>query len=163
MLTEGIILFRKPKPKVRVYFHWFVSGVGLASTVYGFLAIYNNKESNGKPHFSTYHGLFGVGTVGLLIIQGLGGNFANLTVLFPKLIPGVKPAFVKWGHRLSGCATLTAAYTSLILGLCSFWFTEIINASTTIWWGVVLSLMYPYLYAVFNADFSKGKPAKAKN
>jgi len=161
--TESIISFRKPRPSMRVNIHWAMNGTAITLAIIGFLSIYNNKEANGKPHFVTYHGLAGAATMGLVIIQTVGGNFANLSGLLGKYIPAIRPAVIKWGHRVSGALSITAVYTTLFLALGSFWFTALVNTAL-LWWGVALSVLYPYLYAVFNANFSKpGKPTKAKN
>ncbi|CAL8098934.1 unnamed protein product [Orchesella dallaii] len=163
--TESLISFRRPSPSWRVNVHWGVNATAISLAIFGFLSIYRNKEENGKPHFTTYHGIAGISTLGLLLIQTMGGNFANFSVFIGKYVRAVRPSVIKWGHRVSGLLSLTAVYTTLILGLCSFWFTAIVS-STVVWTGVVLSLLYPYLYAIFNADFSQRKGSskeKAKN
>lgn len=159
--TESIISFRKPKPGMRVNIHWAMNGTAITLAIIGFLSIYRNKEANDKPHFVTYHGLAGVATLGLVILQTVGGNFANLSGMLSKFLPFIKPAVIKWGHRLNGAVAITAVYTTLFLALGTFWFTALVN-SALLWWGTALSILYPYLHAVFYADYSKGKP-KVKN
>jgi len=156
--TESVISFRRPRPSLRVNIHWAMNGTAISLAIIGFLSIYRNKENDDKPHFVTYHGLAGVTTMGLVIIQTIGGNFANLSGFLAKYIPAIRPAVIKWGHRVSGALSLTAMYTTVGLALGSFWFTALVNTSL-LWWGTALAVSYPYLYAVFNANFAKpGKP-----
>ena len=137
-----------------------MNATAIALAINGFLSIYRNKENNDKPHFVTYHGLAGAATLGLVLVQTVGGNFANFSTILGKYIPAIRPAVIKWGHRVSGALSITAIYTTVLLALGSFWFTALVN-SVLMWWGIALGMVYPYLYAVFNANFSK--PMKPKD
>lgn len=138
-----------------------MNGTAITLAIIGFLSIYRNKEESGKPHFVTYHGLAGLATMGLLIVQTVGGNFANLSGILAKYVPAIKPSMIKWGHRLSGALSLTAVYTTLILALGSFWFTAIINTAL-LWWGIALCLVYTYFYTLVNANYARGGKPKVK-
>jgi len=157
--TESIICFRRPRPSWRVNVHWATNALAVTLAVNGFLSIYRNKETDGKPHFVSYHGLAGAATMGLVLIQTIGGNFANLSGVLGKYVTFVKPAVIKWGHRVSGALSISAVYTTLFLAMGTFWFNAFIGGAL-IWWGIALCVLYPYLYAVFYADFSKRKPAE---
>ena len=67
--------------------HSYMSVAAVVSICIGFLAIYNNKEENGKPHFVSWHGLIGLAITILAVIQLLFGPVAKYAKFMPSIVP----------------------------------------------------------------------------
>jgi len=152
LLTEGVLLFRKPKPGLRVNIHWALQASGMTLAICGFLAIYNNKESNGKPHFTTYHSICGAISLVLLIVQSAGGNFAKFSVTLSKTFRFLQPKLIKKGHKISGALSLLGLSTTVFLALFSFWFNAV-TESAVIWWTISTLVLYPLVYTLKTTYF----------
>ncbi|XP_038135751.1 cytochrome b561 domain-containing protein 2 [Cyprinodon tularosa] len=126
LMTQAILLFsphaslikRFPhKTKGRV--HWILQGLCASCAVLGLVAISYNKYLNGKAHFSSWHGLLGLITVCVVCVQSL----AAVPLIYHSLAKGWSLAKLKRYHAASGLVTFLLGSTSLLLGLCSSWFT----------------------------------------
>lgn len=110
--------------------HWALNTFGLVSILTAFAAIYYNKEENGRPHFTSWHGLIGISTIGYTIVQYFAGH--NLTVfnfLAKKIIPYNRLAMY---HATSGTFLYVLACLSLSLGIYSNWFSQ--SAPFLLWY-----------------------------
>ncbi|XP_039972476.1 cytochrome b561 domain-containing protein 2 [Xiphias gladius] len=125
-MTEAILLFspdgspikRFPhKTKGRV--HWILQCLCVSCAVLGLVAIAYNKHLNGKPHFTSWHGLLGLLTVCVVALQSL----AAVPLIYHSLAKGWSLAKLKRYHAASGLVTYLLGSVSLLLGLCSAWFT----------------------------------------
>uniref|UniRef100_A0A3Q2E6Y8 ascorbate ferrireductase (transmembrane) n=1 Tax=Cyprinodon variegatus TaxID=28743 RepID=A0A3Q2E6Y8_CYPVA len=105
------------KTKGRV--HWILQGLCASCAVLGLVAISYNKYLNGKAHFSSWHGLLGLITVCVVCVQSL----AAVPLIYHSLAKGWSLAKLKRYHAASGLVTFLLGSTSLLLGLCSSWFT----------------------------------------
>ena len=126
-MVEAILLFspqssllQKAARKTKTKFHWITQVLALTCALGGVAAIYYNKELNGKPHFTTWHGLLGICSVGYVAIQAVAGVF----LLYPKLARGLTLAQMKMYHATSGLLTFMLVSGSLVLGMYSTWFTS---------------------------------------
>ena len=77
----GINVFSRKAPivkatahKDKMTLHFIMNIAAVAMVVGGFFAIWYNKAMCGKDHFTTWHGLAGVITTGLITAQGLGSS-----------------------------------------------------------------------------------------
>ncbi|XP_051549764.1 transmembrane reductase CYB561D2 [Myxocyprinus asiaticus] len=138
-MTEAILLFnpysspvRKLKHKTKGRLHWILQCLCVSCATVGLITIFYNKSLNGKPHFTSWHGLIGVITVTVVVVQSLGG----LSLLYPKLAKGWSLAKLKRYHATSGLLTYLLGSTSLFLGLCSVWFSA--SVSGYMWYLVAL-------------------------
>ncbi|XP_051979837.1 transmembrane reductase CYB561D2 [Xyrauchen texanus] len=145
-MTEAILLFnpysspvRKFKHKTKGRLHWILQCLCVSCAVVGLITIFYNKNLNGKPHFTSWHGLIGVITVTVVVVQSLGG----LPLLYPKLAKGWSLAKLKRYHATSGLLTYLLGSTSLFLGLCSVWFSA--SVSGYMWY---LAALCPTLCAL---------------
>ncbi|XP_071388234.1 transmembrane reductase CYB561D2 [Centroberyx affinis] len=144
-MTEAILLFsphgspikRFPhKTKGRV--HWVLQCLCVCCAALGLAAITYNKHLNGKPHFTSWHGLVGLVTVCVVGVQSL----AAVPLIYHSLAKGWSLAKLKRYHAASGLVTYLLGSASLLLGLCSAWFTASVREHT--WY---LSALCPALTA----------------
>ena len=127
LAVEGVVMFSsqwsllpRSYPR-RLYLNTHVSIEILAflGIILGFLSIYINKENNGKPHFKSWHGFFGLIQLILLCAQVLLGTFSR----YPKLLPiKINSGKSKTLHVLIGILILFLATTNLVSGFFTDWF-----------------------------------------
>ncbi|AWP02770.1 putative cytochrome b561 domain-containing protein 2 [Scophthalmus maximus] len=129
-MTEAILLFSPHgspnkgfphKAKGRV--HWILQGLCVSCAALGLAAISYNKHLNGKAHFASWHGLLGLLTVCVVALQSL----AAVPLIYHSLAKGWSLAKLKRYHAASGLVTYLLGSVSLLLGLCSAWFTASIG------------------------------------
>jgi len=112
LAMEAVLLFYTTPLKWRVTLHWVLQGAALLTLCIGFSIIYVNKELNEKPHFTSYHGLSGLGTLVYMIIQSLGGLCVKIS---PKT-KFISPKQLRSLHRRSGIFALLAFLITVFLG-----------------------------------------------
>ncbi|KAM9327283.1 transmembrane reductase CYB561D2 [Gastrophryne carolinensis] len=139
-MTEAILVFspdssplRSLSRKARVRAHWILQLLALLCALLGVGIIYANKVLHGKPHFATWHGLVGLLTILWAVVQNLGG----VTLLYPKLVQRWTLGTRKLYHATSGLLNYLLGCTSLLLGMCSLWFTA--SVSGLAWYLCTLS------------------------
>ncbi|XP_041634242.1 cytochrome b561 domain-containing protein 2 [Cheilinus undulatus] len=129
-MTEAILLFsphgspikRLPhKTKGRV--HWILQVLCVSCAVLGLAAISYNKHLNDKPHFTSWHGFLGLLTVCVVGLQSV----AAVPLIYHSLAKGWSLAKLKRYHAASGLVTYLLGSASLLLGLCSAWFTKSVD------------------------------------
>ncbi|XP_040889880.1 cytochrome b561 domain-containing protein 2 [Toxotes jaculatrix] len=145
-MTEAILLFsphgspiKKFPHKTKGRVHWVLQCLCVSCAVLGLAAISYNKYLNGKPHFTSWHGLLGLITVCVVGLQSL----AAVPLIYHSLAKGWSLAKLKRYHAASGLVTYLLGSISLLLGLCSAWFTASVKEST--WY---LSALCPALSAL---------------
>lgn len=145
-MTEAILLFNshsslvgKLKHKTKGRLHWILQCLCVFCAVVALITISYNKNLNGKPHFTSWHGLIGLVTVIVVVLQSLGA----VSLLYPKLAKGWSLAKLKRYHATSGLLTYLLGSISLFLGLCSTWVSS--NVSGYVWY---LAALCPTLCAL---------------
>ncbi|XP_066528046.1 cytochrome b561 domain-containing protein 2 [Hoplias malabaricus] len=130
LMTEAILLLSphvspawRLKHQAKTRLHWALQCLCAMCVLLGLGAIFYNKHLNDKPHFSTWHGLIGLMTVCLFLIQSVGA----LPLLYHKLAKGWSLAKLKRYHAASGLLTYLMGSVSLLLGMCSIWFTSSVS------------------------------------
>lgn len=91
VMNEAILLFSptwgllpiKYQKKLYLDAHSYLETVAVAAYAFGFYAIYQNKEDNEKPHFKSWHGLFGLILSVLILMQMTIGTVAKYASLLP--------------------------------------------------------------------------------
>ncbi|KAM9814089.1 transmembrane reductase CYB561D2 [Neosynchiropus ocellatus] len=145
-MTEAVLLFSPRgslfqwsthKTKGRV--HWLLQVICVSCAVLGLMAIYYNKHLIGKPHFTSGHGRLGLLTVLAVLVQSL----AAMPLIYTSLAKGWSLARLKRYHAASGLVSYLLGCVSLLLGLCSAWFTASVSSFT--WY---LAALCPALCAV---------------
>lgn len=138
-MTEAIMVFSPDSlllslsRKARTCAHWVLQLLAVLCALLGLGIIYTNKVYQEKPHFSTWHGLVGLLTILWTAVQNVGG----VTLLYPKLLQRWTLATRKLYHATSGLLGYLLACGSLMLGMCSLWFTA--NVTGMVWYLCVLS------------------------
>jgi len=125
-MTEAILIFspygsllKKFSHKTKGRIHWFLQVLCVSCAVLGLAAIVYNKHLNGKPHFTSWHGLLGLLTVCVVGLQSV----AALPLVYHSLAKGWSVAKLKRYHTATGLVTYLLGSASLLLGLSSAWFT----------------------------------------
>ncbi|KAL4655376.1 cytochrome b561 domain-containing protein 2-like [Arapaima gigas] len=139
LMTEAILLFSpdcspiwKLSHKTKGRYHWILQVLAVSCAALGLTAIFYNKHLNMKSHFSTWHGLIGLVTVSYAVLQSVGG----LPLMYPKLAKGWSLAKLKRYHAASGMMVYLLGCGSILLGLCSLWFTTSVQGLS--WYLVAL-------------------------
>jgi cytochrome b-561 domain-containing protein 2 len=89
--------------------------IGLSSILLGTSAMFVYKGSQGAPHYTTWHGTFGLITVSWLIVQFIVG--ASSVWFGGAVFGGSHRAKLVWKyHRLSGYILLLFLLTTVNLG-----------------------------------------------
>ncbi|XP_055364907.1 transmembrane reductase CYB561D2 isoform X2 [Betta splendens] len=132
-MTEAILVFsphgsliKSFSHKAKGCVHWILQGLCVSCAVLGLAAISYNKHLNAKAHFTSWHGLLGLLTVCVLGLQSL----AAMPLIYHSLAKGWSLAKLKRYHSASGLVTYILCSVSLILGLCSAWFTASVKEYT---------------------------------
>ncbi|KAM4651771.1 transmembrane reductase CYB561D2 [Discoglossus pictus] len=143
LMTEAILVFspdssllRSFTRRARARTHWVLQLLSVICAVLGLGIIYTNKVLHAKSHFSTWHGLLGALTVLWAVLQSLGG----VTLLYPKLLQRWSLATRKLYHATAGLLGYVLGCASLLLGMCSLWFSASVTGIT--WY---LCIMCPIL------------------
>ncbi|XP_026993190.1 transmembrane reductase CYB561D2 isoform X1 [Tachysurus fulvidraco] len=131
-MTEAVLLFspysspaRKLKHQVKSRLHWILQCSCSSCALVGLGTIFYNKHMTGKPHFSTWHGLLGLITVCVVLLQ----SAAALPLIYHKLAKGWSLAKLKRYHAAAGLVTYLLGSASLLLGVCSAWFTSSVGGT----------------------------------
>ncbi|TTN83894.1 Cytochrome b561 domain-containing protein 2 [Bagarius yarrelli] len=139
LMTEAILLFSphsspalRCKHQVKSRLHWILQCSCVSCALLGFGTIFYNKQANGKPHFSTWHALLGVVTVCVVVLQAV----AALPLIYHKLVKGWSLARLKRYHAAAGLVTYLLGSVSLLLGICSAWFSASVTGNA--WYLMVL-------------------------
>lgn len=149
-MTEAILLFsshgspvRKLAHKTKGRIHWVLQSLCVTCAVTGLVVIVYNKDLNGKPHLTSWHGLLGLVTVCVVGLQSL----AAVPLIYHSLAKGWSLAKLKRYHAASGLVTYLLGSGTLLLGLCSTWFTAAVSDYT--WY---LSALCPALSTLVIMD-----------
>lgn len=131
-MTEAILLFSphsspvgKLKHQVKSRLHWILQFSCMSCALVGLGTIFYNKHANGKPHFSTWHGLLGLVTMCAVVLQSVGA----LPLLYHRLAKGWSLAKLKRYHAAAGLVSYLLGSASLLLGVCSAWFTSSVGGN----------------------------------
>ncbi|XP_071669213.1 transmembrane reductase CYB561D2 isoform X2 [Patagioenas fasciata] len=131
LMTEALLIFspetsllRSFSRKVKVRVHWALQLLALLCALLGLGIIIYNKHLNGKPHFATWHGLTGL----LAVLYASGQCAGGVLLLYPKLMKNWTLAKLKLYHATSGLVGYLLGCASLMLGMCSLWFTTSVNS-----------------------------------
>lgn len=139
LMTEALLMFspessllRSLSRKVRARCHWVLQLLALLCALLGLGLVILHKEQLGKAHLATRHGQAGLLAVLWAGLQCSGG----VGLLYPKLLPRWPLAKLKLYHATSGLVGYLLGSTSLLLGMCSLWFTA--NVTGGAWYLAVL-------------------------
>lgn len=133
LMTEALLIFspetsllRSFSRKIRVRAHWALQLLALLCALLGLGIITYNKHLNGKGHFVTWHGLTGL----LAVLYASGQCAGGVLLLYPKLMKNWTLAKLKLYHATSGLVGYLLGCASLMLGMCSLWFTTTVTGAS---------------------------------
>lgn len=139
LMTEALLVFspessllRSLSRKGRVRCHWVLQLLALLCALLGLGLVILHKEQLGKAHLATWHGRAGLLAVLWAGLQCSGG----VGLLYPKLLPRWPLAKLKLYHATSGLVGYLLGGASLLLGMCSLWFTATVTGG--VWYLAVL-------------------------
>ncbi|KAM8917218.1 transmembrane reductase CYB561D2 isoform 1-T1 [Spinachia spinachia] len=132
-MTEAILLFsphgsplRTLPHKTKARSHWILQCLCVSCAALGLAAIVYNKHLNGKPHFTSWHGLLGLLAACVVALQ----SSAAVPLLYPSLAKGWSLAKLKRYHAAAGLVAYLLGSGSLLLGLRSAWFSAAVGEYT---------------------------------
>ncbi|ELR59452.1 Cytochrome b561 domain-containing protein 2, partial [Bos mutus] len=139
LMTEALLVFspessllRSLSRKGRARCHWVLQLLALLCALLGLGLVILHKEQLGKAHLATWHGRAGLLAVLWAGLQCSGG----VGLLYPKLLPRWPLAKLKLYHATSGLVGYLLGGASLLLGMCSLWFTATVTGG--VWYLAVL-------------------------
>ncbi|XP_076468898.1 transmembrane reductase CYB561D2-like [Babylonia areolata] len=109
--------------QTKVTLHWSLASLSAVLALGGLAVIYQVKENKQKVHFSTWHGLLGLITVGYSFMQLFGGAAVKYYSFSSRFIK-MRLADLKMTHAVSGVAAFTLVSTTLMLALYSNWVSD---------------------------------------
>ncbi|KAK3793187.1 hypothetical protein RRG08_009486 [Elysia crispata] len=138
LMSEGIILFSRNSSLIptwsrpdKAWIHAILMGLGMCAVSLGFLAIYYNKKLGGKPHFTTWHGLFGLTTLCIAGAQCVGGSLVKYYRYIGSYIK-IRLVDLKLYHALAGLLNFLLITVTFLLSLYSGWAQS--NLHWTMWY-----------------------------
>ncbi|XP_054450466.1 transmembrane reductase CYB561D2 [Pteronotus mesoamericanus] len=139
LMTEALLVFspessllRSLSRKGRARCHWVLQLLALLCALLGLGLVILHKEQIGKAHLATWHGRSGLLAVLWAALQCSGG----VGLLYPKLLPRWPLAKLKLYHATAGLVGYLLGSASLLLGMCSLWFTATVTGG--VWYLAVL-------------------------
>ncbi|CAH0559303.1 unnamed protein product [Brassicogethes aeneus] len=128
LMTEGVLALEKDnsltkslKTLIRWRTHWIALTIAITCILTAFFIVFLNKDYSNKPHFKTWHGLFGlIGT-----IAAVPTCINGIPLLWKmSLTHIVSPKIVKFVHVSSSIVALIFGGISLSLSVYTNWFTK---------------------------------------
>ncbi|CAL1140156.1 unnamed protein product [Cladocopium goreaui] len=92
--------------------HGYLMGAGSIVTAFGWYVIYSNKEVNGKPHLTTWHGISGL----FILLGTYCSAVAGAGLLDPHIGMMKASKTVRYFHSNGGRILLAAAFACCVLG-----------------------------------------------
>lgn len=123
---ESSLLFWASR-KTKVTTHWILQTSCCVCALIGFATIFFNKVKASKPHFTSWHGVFGLITVVYSLVQASCGIF----LLYPSLAKNWKLVQLKTYHATFGLFGFTMGCGTIVLGTFSNWFVS--NVTGYVW------------------------------
>ena len=144
-MFEGLLVFNRESSllltasrQTKVLVHWVLQASAVTCAALGFMVIFYNKYLYNKPHFTTWHGLFGVITVSYIMLQSVGGSFVKYEFL--RSLIKLRLADLKLYHATSGLIAFTLVTVTLMLALYSNWFTS--NVDNILWYACLAAVSF---------------------
>jgi len=113
------LLPKKYHKQLYLEIHGYMQVCTFTAFAIGFWVIYTNKERSGNPHFTSYHGIFGLIQAGLVLIPIINGTVAKYAKFLPMKLDVAK---VKAIHSLMGVLAISFATLNMVSGFFTNWF-----------------------------------------
>lgn len=146
-MFEGLLAFNPESSlffgaarQTKVLFHQVCQICAVVLSLAGFAVIYYNKTLNDKPHFTTWHGFFGIITIIVSSLQSFGGDLVRYAGLRAFLKIKSSLAVLKVYHATSGLITFTLVTVTFVCAFYSSWFTSHVDG--LLWYPCMASLSF---------------------
>ncbi|GFR82303.1 cytochrome b561 domain-containing protein 2 [Elysia marginata] len=133
LMTEGIVIFSRSSSLLpswsrpdKAWLHAILMGGGMSAVSIGFWSIYYNKVLAGKPHFTSWHGLFGLITLCFAAAQCLGGSIIKYYRYVGSYIK-IRLVDLKLYHATAGLCNFLLITITFLLSLYSAWAVSNLN------------------------------------
>ena len=143
-MFEAILLFspyssllQSADRKTKGKYHWILQLCAAVSVFLGFAAIVINKFQLNKPHFQTWHSIFGLVATVLVLFQTLAGFSLIYNIEFLNPFKATL-AMRKMMHALNGAFVFLIGFASIFLSLYS---NFILQSTGQVIWYVLLLLV----------------------
>mmetsp|Transcript_10193 Transcript_10193/g.27952 ORF Transcript_10193/g.27952 Transcript_10193/m.27952 type:complete len:194 (-) Transcript_10193:2258-2839(-) len=93
--------------------HGYLANVGVMLALGGLYVIYQNKEMNGAPHFTSYHGKAGLA----LVVASIGAGMAGGIFLHPDFGIDKTNKTVRFAHKTMARCVLGLAWGTCVAGM----------------------------------------------
>ncbi|XP_041973352.1 transmembrane reductase CYB561D2-like [Aricia agestis] len=137
-ITPGDLATEWMPIRLRSARHWVIQVFAIIIILVGFLVILSNKIINGKDHFVTLHGKFGLASFIFMIITSFGGLGALYSL---KLKHYIAPLYTKILHSSIGLLTFSLGIITITLGCFSNWWNASGNGDVLRYISLVLVLI----------------------
>ncbi|CAL8108432.1 unnamed protein product [Calicophoron daubneyi] len=120
ILDKGAPILSQSPRSQKMKWHWMIHSMAVLLLFVGVSAVYVSKAKMNKPHYTTWHGLLGLFTVIIALLQALGGfGFYCNTWPFRRRISYSRSSKL---HAFNGVLFVLLATAAVVLGLYSNWF-----------------------------------------
>ncbi|KAI9333421.1 hypothetical protein BDR26DRAFT_937471 [Obelidium mucronatum] len=147
----------KTKSIAAISFHAFLQTIALIAITAGFTVIYQNKDNNSKPHFTSYHGIIGAtaySVVTLVAVFGMG------ILWFPGLVFGSVLKAKKWNQVKEYSGFLALVLSAVAGGIGIYSYASLVEASK---YGVLATVIIAMGFAILvPSTYPATKNVKAK-
>lgn len=144
-MFEGLLVFNRESSllltaarQTKILVHWVLQATAVTCALLGFMVIFYNKYRHDKPHFTSWHGTFGVITVSYIVMQSIGGSFVKYEFL--RSLIKMRLADLKLYHATSGLIAFTLVTATLMLAMYSTWFTS--SVDDVLWYGCAAAVSF---------------------
>ena len=138
-MFEGLLVFNRESTLLTAFdrptklrIHQIAQIAAIILSILGFVVIYINKNINEKPHFTTWHSLFGITTVVYSCLQAFGGDLVYYPWLRQFLRIQKSLGTLKIYHATAGLIGWTLVTITLMLSLYSTWYSK--QVGWVFWW-----------------------------
>eukprot|EP01130_Rhizamoeba_saxonica_P002362 TRINITY_DN12182_c0_g1_i1.p1 TRINITY_DN12182_c0_g1~~TRINITY_DN12182_c0_g1_i1.p1 ORF type:complete len:326 (-),score=5.59 TRINITY_DN12182_c0_g1_i1:69-1007(-) len=139
----GLLLLMAKVPgysrKDKIVAHTYLQVVGSVACVAGGLAVYLNKEAFSKPHFTSFHGLFGLFVVVAVVLQLAYG--LALRFKWPKIVIKNEWYNARILHKRAANIVLITALVVTFFALSSNFVVTNVQFGVRIFWGILIIVL----------------------
>lgn len=152
-MTESMLCFSNTNlfthrliHRSRVYMHWLLQLGAAICIVAGLMAVVIRKLERGKPHFRTYHALFGIVAIGLTALAMLDGLPTKYAYRLRRL---VRPVVLKVSHSVLALVAYVVAVVATLLALYSNAFVAYSGGSESVFYALCVAIVFGGQYVVY--------------
>ncbi|CAH2008817.1 unnamed protein product [Acanthoscelides obtectus] len=152
LMYEGIIVISKENPighyfglthDLKNFWHWVLITAASFLVLAGFAVVYTNKNQEGKDHFTSWHGLFGLLSIIICFPSVVNGT---ATLWEPKLKNVLDPYVTKLIHQCFGTVAIIFGGLCSILSVYSNWFAVASHRNKYMYLVGIVCTVYSFIW-----------------